>query len=132
MQRYKLLGTLLLALLATTCSAQLEVPLGGSHSGDNTPTRKTRPTSRTLTGAVLDKRDRPISDAIVYLKNTKTLAVKTYISQNDGSYRFPELSLNADYEVYAEKEGKKSKTKTVSQFDDRPAPHINLQIDEGK
>jgi Carboxypeptidase regulatory-like domain len=132
MQSYKLIGILLLAFAATACSAQLEVPLGGSHSGDNTPARKTRPTSRILTGTVLDKGDKPISDAIVYLKNTKSLAVKTYISQNDGSYRFPELSLNADYEVYAEKEGKKSKTKTVSQFDDRPAPNINLQIDAGK
>ncbi|HTV65594.1 MAG TPA: carboxypeptidase-like regulatory domain-containing protein [Bryocella sp.] len=132
MHWYKLLGTLLLAFVATVCSAQLEVPLGGSHSGDNTPTRKTRPTTRILTGTVLDKSDKPISEAIVYLKNTKTLAVKTYISQNDGTYRFPELSLNSDYEVYAEKEGKKSKTKTVSQFDDREKPNINLQIDTTK
>jgi hypothetical protein len=132
MHRYKLLGTLLLAFVATACGQQLTLPLGGSHSGDNTPAPKTRPTTRTLTGTVLDKGDKPISEAIVYLKNTKTLAVKTYISQNDGTYRFPELSLNADYEVYAEKEGKKSKTKTVSQFDDREKPNINLQIDTNK
>ena len=65
---------------------------------------------------------------MVYLKNTKTLAMKTYIAQNDGTYRFPELSHNVDYEVYAEKNGKKSNTKTLSQFDDRPSPNINLQI----
>ena len=128
----KLLGRLLLAFVATACSAQLQVPLGGSHSGDNAPSHKGRITSRTLTGTVLDKSDKPISEAVVYLKNTKTLAVKSYISQNDGTYRFPELSLNADYEVYAEKEGKKSKTKTVSQFDDREKPNINLQIDTNK
>jgi len=133
MQMKSLLGTLVLMLVAITCSAQLQVPLGGSHSSDDNPSHKsTRFTSRTLTGTVLDKSDKPIPEAVVYLKNTKTLAIKTYISQNDGTYRFPELSLNSDYEVYAEKEGKKSKTKTVSQFDDREKPNINLQIDTSK
>jgi len=61
---------------------------------------------------VLDKSDKPIANAVVYLKNTKTLAMKSYISQTAGTYRFPELSLNVDYEVYAQKDGAKSKTKT--------------------
>ncbi len=34
--------------------------------------------------------------------------MKTYIAQKDGTYRFPELSHNIDYEVYAEKNGMKS------------------------
>jgi len=128
----RLLGTLIVLLVALTCSAQLQIPVGGTHS-DDTPSRKsTRFTSRTLTGIVLDKSDKPIPEAVVYLKNTKTLAIKTYISQNDGTYRFPQLSLNSDYEVYAEKDGSKSKTKTVSQFDDREKPNINLQIDTNK
>ena len=83
-------------------------------------------------GTALRNFDKPIGDAVVYLKNTKTLAIKTYISQNDGTYRFPELSLNSDYELYAQKQGKKSNTKTLSQFDDREKPNINLQIDTNK
>ena len=66
------------------------------------------------------------------MKNTKTLAMKTYIAQNDGGYRFPELSPNIDYEVYAEKNGKKSNAKTLSQFDDRPRSAINLVINMNK
>ena len=81
---------------------------------------------------VMDKSDKPVPEAIVYLKNTKTLGVKTYIAQKDGSYRFPELSPNIDYEVYAEKNGMKSKTKTLSQFDDRPKSTINLLINTNK
>ena len=130
MRTFKILGFAIVLLAAASCSAQLEIPLGGtSPDGGH---KATRVTSRTLTGTVLDKSDKPVPNAIVYLKNTKTLAIKTYISQNDGTYRFPELSLNADYDIYAQKEGTKSKTKTLSQFDDRPKPNINLQIDTGK
>ena len=53
-------------------------------------------------------------------------------AQADGGYRFPQLALNTDYEVYAEKDGKRSDTKTVSQFDDRFTPTINLRIDLSK
>jgi len=125
----KIFGIGILLFVTISCSAQLSIPLGGTSSSDNTPKRTGRITSRTLTGTILDKSDKPIPNAIVYLKNTKTLAIKTYISQNDGTYRFPELSLNADYELYAQKEGEKSKTKTLSQFDDREKPNINLLID---
>jgi len=34
--------------------------------------------------------------------------------------------------VYAQKDGAKSKTKTLSQFDDREKPNLNLQIDLNK
>jgi len=117
-----------LLLVALSCGAQLRIPVGGSPDSDSGK-KDARSTSRTLTGTVLDKSDQPVAKAVVYLKNTKTLAMKTYITQNDGSYRFPELSPNADYNVYAQKEGKKSNTKTLSQFDDREKPNINLRID---
>jgi hypothetical protein len=69
---------------------------------------------------------------VVYLKNMKTLAVKSYFADKVGAYRFPQLALNTDYEVYAEKDGKKSGVKTISQFDDRYNPTINLRIDLNK
>lgn len=87
------------------------------------------PTTRLLTGKVMDHQDHPLQDAVVYLSNTRTHAVKTYIAGPDGVYRFPGLSLNLDYEVYAQYHGHKSDTKTVSQFDDRTQVSINLKID---
>ncbi len=124
-------GTLFVMAMALSCSAQLTIPMGGTSSGGDSQ-KPIRSTTRLLTGTVLDKGDKPIPNAIVYLKNTKSLAVKTYIAQQDGTYRFPELSPNLDYEVYAEKDGKKSGTKTISQFDDRQKPNVNLVIDVGK
>jgi hypothetical protein len=92
------------------------------------PDRKDKQEGRLLYGKVLDKQDNPVAGAIVYLTNTRTHAVKTYIIGQDGTYRFPGLS-TVDYEVYAQYNGHKSDTKSVSQFDDRPQVYIDLRID---
>jgi hypothetical protein len=85
---------------------------------------------RLLTGKVLDQQDSPLPNAVVYLTNPRTRApIKTYIVGGDGLYRFPALSPNIDYEVYAQFQGKRSDTKTVSQFDNRQQVNIVLKID---
>jgi len=84
---------------------------------------------RLLTGKVLDHRDNPLPNAVVYVTDTRTRAVKTYIVGADGLYRFPALSANVDYEVYAQLDGKTSDTKRVSQFDDRKVVYVVLKID---
>ena len=85
--------------------------------------------TRLLTGKVLDGGDNPLTNAVVYLTNTHTRPVKTYIVGPDGSYRFPALQPSIDYEVYAQYNNRKSHTKTVSQFDDRSQVYISLKID---
>jgi carboxypeptidase family protein len=89
---------------------------------------KSEDAGRLLTGRVVDNADAALPDSVVYLANTRTRAVKTFIVGKDGMYRFPALSLNVDYEVYAQYKGSKSDTKTVSQFDTRPTVNINLKI----
>jgi hypothetical protein len=84
--------------------------------------------TRSLMGRVLSREDEPLAKAVVYLKNTKTLAVKTYITDADGSYHFPALSPNVDYEVHAEYNGAHSDTKTLSAFDNRKQANITLRI----
>lgn len=93
---------------------------GGYESGN----------SRLILGQVFNRNDKPLPDAIVYLKNTRTLVVKTYIAGKDGEYRFPALSRNVDYQVFAEHAGKRSGVRTLSAFDSRAEAHINLRIDE--
>jgi len=90
---------------------------------------KSTPTGRLLTGKVLDKHDNPLPDAVVYLSNKRTQTMKTYIVGPDGTYRFPELAPNVDYEVYAVYKGQKSETRAVSQFDDRKQVNIVLRIE---
>ena len=113
----KIIILAVLVLFATAGFAQF-----GSRKGDE-------PAMRALVGQVVDKSDNPLPNAIVYLKNTKTLAVKTFIAQQDGTYRFHALSPNVDYEVHAEMNGKSSDTKTLSAFDSRKESRINLRLD---
>jgi hypothetical protein len=87
---------------------------------------------RTVRGAVLDKAENPVSSAVVYLKNVRTLAVKTYISDRSGEYRFSGLDPNVDYEVHAESESMTSNTRTVSSFDGRKDIVISLKLDKEK
>jgi len=84
--------------------------------------------TRLLTGKVLDGGDNPLPNAVVYLTNTHTRSVKTYIVGPEGTYRFPALQPTTDYEVYAQFDNRKSSTKTMSQFDDRPQVYIDLKI----
>src|SRR5690348_14940334 len=83
---------------------------------------------RNVTGQVLTKSDAPLSEAIVYLKNTKTLTIKSFITEKDGGYRFHGLSQNVDYEIYADYRGQKSSTKTISSFDNRNNITLNIRI----
>jgi len=73
-------------------------------------------TQRTVDGRVEDKAAAAVPGAIVYLKDIKTLAVKTFICSSDGKFHFGQLSQNADYELWAELNGNHSKTKHISSF----------------
>jgi hypothetical protein len=91
-----------------------------------------RENARSVAGTVLGKNDVPLAGAVVYLKNTKTLGVKSYIADNSGQFRFASLSSNIDYELYAEFNGVRSNTKTISAFDSRTAVQVTLHIDVAK
>ena len=92
------------------------------------PDKKDKTVGRLLFGKVLDPQDNPVPDAVVYLTNTRTRAVRTYIVGQDGTYRFPSLSTAIDYEVYAQYKGAKSETKSLSQFDDRSQVYLVLKV----
>jgi len=111
-----------LEVIAVFCAAIfLFAPPTQAKNKDTTP-------GRLLTGKVLDKQDNPVADAVVYLTDTRTRAVKTFIVGPDGVYRFPALATNVDYEIYAQSNGRSSDTKRMSQFDDRKIVEIVLRI----
>jgi hypothetical protein len=113
-----------LKAVASTTAILLVFSLAASAA----PDKKDKQVGRLLFGKVLDPQDNPVPDAVVYVTNTRTRAIKTYIVGKDGSYRFPALSSAIDYEVYAQFNGKKSDTKSVSQFDDRSQVYLVLKV----
>ncbi len=115
---------LLLASVAAVAQSGVLLPASATWA-----MKEKEPLTRTLTGHVSSQAGTPVADAVVYLTNSQTMAVKTFIVGPDGTYRFPALSPNVDYQVFAEYKNSKSDTKTLSSFDSRANAVINLKVD---
>ncbi|HEY6903693.1 MAG TPA: carboxypeptidase-like regulatory domain-containing protein [Candidatus Acidoferrales bacterium] len=87
---------------------------------------------RTIHGTVVDKSENPVPSSVVYLLNVKTQAVKTYIADDAGAYRFSGLDPNVDYEVHAEHNDMTSSNRTVSSFDSRHDIDVTLKLSREK
>lgn len=89
------------------------------------------PVQRIVQGKVTNKQDAPINGAVVYLKDNRTMSLKSYITDAAGNYRFGQLSENTDYDLWAESKGSKSSTKSISSFDTKNSFHLDLKINTG-
>ena len=87
---------------------------------------------RGISGTVCDKNENPISSAVVYLKNIRTLTVRTYISGEKGEYHFSGLDPNVDYEIHAEHDDLTSGNHTLSSLDSRKDMTYTLKINKEK
>jgi hypothetical protein len=89
-------------------------------------------TERSVQGAVHDPSDSLVEGAVVQVKNTKTLQIRSFITKADGNYHFHGLSTNVDYELKADFKNMASPTKTLSVFDNRRTATINLKLEQKK
>jgi hypothetical protein len=83
---------------------------------------------RVVMGSVVDADSALVSGATIFLKNAKTKSIRSYTSAKDGRFRFAQVNMAEDYDLWAEKEGKKSAVKSVSSWDARKEFETELKI----
>jgi len=113
--------SILVALLVVACAGLL--PAQKNKDKDD-------PTIRSLQGQVTDPDDKPVAGAVVQLKDTRTLQVRSFITQEAGEYRFSGLRTDTDYEIKADYSGMSSDTRRLSNFDARKIAMVNLKLNK--
>jgi hypothetical protein len=118
-----------LCALGVVLSASALLPARAQAQSAN---KKVKPTIRLVEGTVVDKAGKPIAGAVVYLKDEKASTIKTYLAGDDGRFRFGQLSLATDYDLWSRINGKRSKTKLISMFNSKPALDYKIKINTDK
>ncbi len=107
------------------------IPLGalGSHDDDEKPKPdKKSSTERPVSGIVTDADGKPVVGAVVHLKNIRTQKVVSLLTRDKGEYQFTGLSKDVDYQLTAVSKDHSSEPHTLSTYDPRARPVVNLQI----
>ena len=86
--------------------------------------------TRTVQGMVTNAANQPVAKAVVQLKNTKTLQIRSFITQDDGNYHFAGLGTDVEYQLKADHEGGTSSWKTLSVFNTKKTAVINLKLNK--
>jgi hypothetical protein len=125
----KLSGTRLLAGVAFAALAAGVVPML-SQGGLMAPSMAQAQNlgQRAVTGRVVDPNAAAVPGATVFLQNLKTKSIRSYTSGAHGDFSFAQVDMSADYDLWAEKDGKKSATKTVSSWDTRKEFECELKM----
>ena len=84
--------------------------------------------TRSVSGFVRDPNNQNVEGAIVRLKDLKTLEVRSFITLEDGSYRFHGLSTETDYELKATHDDMESRTRRLTVYDSRKKANMNLKL----
>lgn len=123
MSKHLLLAVVIIGAVIGTAAGQA-TDANPSHTptvflGNDLPKNKKGkpPTSRTVTGKVVDISGQPLEGALVTLTDTKSHEKTTIITKKDGRYGFADLSFTIDYELRAQYKNLSSELKKLSQYD---------------
>jgi hypothetical protein len=83
---------------------------------------------RVVSGIVTDANSALIVGATVFLKDIKSKTIRSYTTDAKGHFRFTQVNMAEDHELWAEKDGKKTQTKTVSSWDTRKEFETELKM----
>jgi hypothetical protein len=83
---------------------------------------------RVVMGSVVDGNSAPVARATVFLKDLKSKTIRSYTSDDKGRFRFTQVNMAEDHELWAEKAGRKTAVKTVSSWDARKEFEVELKM----
>lgn len=105
-----------------------------AHTGVLVPNpgknKKSDANQRSIEGLVSDDAKNPVQGAVVQLKDSRTMQIRSFITQVDGKFHFAGLRTDTDYELTAKFGDRLSSTKRVSSFESRPTVTVNLPLDK--
>lgn len=84
--------------------------------------------TRSVQGVVADASGKPVAGAVVQLKDTKSLQIRSYRTEADGNYHFAGLSTNVEYELEAKNDSESSGKKTLTVFNTQKVATVNLKL----
>ena len=112
------------ALFASPGHAQRDASVTSQTAG--------APATRSIEGTIFNRQGAVAPHAVVLLKDTKTLQIRSFIAQDDGNYHFYGLSPDINYQLRAELNDMTSPTKMVSVFDSHQKIKLNLKLTKEK
>lgn len=92
------------------------------------PARAQNIGQRVVDGIVTDSSAKIVPGAIVFLKDLKSKAIRSFTTDPAGKFRFTQVNMAEDHELWAEKGGHKSAVKTVSAWDARKEFETELRL----
>jgi hypothetical protein len=111
-----------------SCVWLITAVLSCGLSGEDRRSKEDGIVTRSVNGMVTDASGNAVARAVVQLKDTKSLQIRSFITNPDGSYHFAGLSPNVEYQLKAEYEGAFSGKKTLSVFNSKKSVTINLKL----
>ncbi len=105
-------------LLALACGILLSTPLTQAQNFSR----------RDIEGIVIDDHSQTVSGATVFLEDLKTKNIRSFTSTEKGDFRFAQIGMIDDYQVWAQKGKLKSSVKGISSFDSRTELHFELKL----
>ena len=92
--------------------------------------RREEANSRTVQGLITGGDDKPIVGAVVQLKDMRSLQIRSFITQDDGTYHFSGLKGDIEYQLTAKAGDASAGPKTLSIFDSRKEAILNFKLDK--
>jgi hypothetical protein len=117
-----------ISLVAGVAFAALALGAGPWPARFTMPAAEAQNFGQRVVNGVVVSDSGPVEGTTVFLRNSKTKGIRSYTSTKDGRFRFAQVNMTDDFDLWAEKDGKKSAIKNISSWDTRKQVDVELKL----